>query len=197
MSPPDQPDQRDLERVIIGWYESSMRYQELLDPTWGMVDLRAGLLRLPHEILKERFPRRTPLSYELRAVLDELKAEQQKVRSISNSNHVFTRHNGRPIKDVRRALDLALMGAKLLKDDTPKNDRITPHSFRRAAFTHWTDLAIPRDIAMAISGHALPGSMTDISASAMQCWSVTSGQPDFCSRPRNEHRKWRRPDEVD
>jgi integrase len=141
--------QREQQRVIIGWWETSMRHQELFDLKWSMVDLKAGLLRLPATILKERFPRRTPISYELRVVLEELRTEQSKVANLSG--HVFTRKDGRPIRDISRAFDLALERAGL------QDSGITPHSFRRAAITRWTDLGIPRDIVMVISGHKPSG----------------------------------------
>ncbi len=73
------------------------------------------------------------------------------------SAHVFTRKDGKPIKNLNHALDLALGRAKLLSDTTPKAQRITPHSFRRAAITRWTDLGLPRDIVMTISGHKPQG----------------------------------------
>lgn len=148
----NHPHQRKQQRCIVGWWETGFRHQELFDLTWPMVDFRAGLLRLPAEVLKERSPRRTPISYELRIILEELKTEQSKVGNITG--HVFTRKDGRPIKNINRALDLALRRAKLLDDKTPKVQKITPHSFRRAAITRWTDLGIPRDVVMAVSGHS-------------------------------------------
>jgi integrase len=44
-----------------------------------------------------------------------------------------------------------------MTDKTPKAQRITPHSFPRGAITRWTDLGIPRDVVMAISGHKPSG----------------------------------------
>lgn len=70
---------REQQRCIVGWWESSMRHQELFALKWSMVDLRAGLLRLPAEILKERSPRRTPISYELRVVLEELNLSSRRL----------------------------------------------------------------------------------------------------------------------
>jgi integrase len=58
-----------------------------------------------------------------------------------------------PIKDINKALSLALRRAGLLSNDTPKHEKITPHSFRRACITNWTNLGIPRDIVMVMSGH--------------------------------------------
>lgn len=80
---------REQARVVIAWWESSMRHQEALDLKRPMVDFKTGLLRLPPEILKEKSPRRTPISYELRAVLEELKVQQSKVANLTG--HVFTR----------------------------------------------------------------------------------------------------------
>jgi integrase len=70
---------------------------------------------------------------------------------------VFTRKTGQPIRDINHALDLALRRAKLLNDNTPKADRITPHSFRRAAISRWTDLGIPGDVVNVIAGHKPQG----------------------------------------
>jgi integrase len=85
------------------------------------------------------------LGSELRQVLQELKLEQQKVGNITG--HVFTRAKGRPIRDITRAFDLALERAGL------QDSGITPHSFRRACITRWTDLAIAPDIVKRTSGH--------------------------------------------
>lgn len=53
---------------------------------------------------RARTPRAlTPISWELRQVLAELKEEQKKV--INLGNLVFTRPNGRPIKSIREALE--------------------------------------------------------------------------------------------
>jgi integrase len=112
-------------------------------------DFKAGLLRLPAEILKEKFPRRTPISYELRVVLEELKAEQSKIANLID--HVFTRKDGKPIRDISRAFEFALKRAGI------QDSGITPHSFRRAAITRWTDASIPRDVVMVISGHKPSG----------------------------------------
>src|SRR5215469_7729573 len=53
---------------------------------------------------KEKKRRNVPISPELQTVLNELKAEQKKVSSISG--RVFTRH-GRPIKSIRTAFEEA------------------------------------------------------------------------------------------
>jgi integrase len=140
---------RQYARVVTAWWETGFRNREVFNLRWLMVDLKAGLLRLPAEILKEKYGRRTPISYELRTVLEELKVEQQKISNLTGA--VFTKRNGKPIDSVRPAFERALKATGL------EDSRITPHSFRRAAITRWTDAGIPRDVVMVISGHKPSG----------------------------------------
>jgi len=77
------------------------------------------------------------------------------IKNFIHCGHVLTRKNGQPIRNIGRSLDHALKKAGL--EDT----RITPHSFRRAAITRWTDLGIPRDVVMAFSGHSPGGNVHD------------------------------------
>ena len=100
--------QRPQQRLVIAWYESSMRRDEPLKLTWDKVDFKTGLIRLIARDVKEKHPRRTPITWELREVLEELKAEQRKIPNVGN--FVFTR-NGRPIKSIRTAFELALKSA--------------------------------------------------------------------------------------
>jgi integrase len=134
---------RPAQRYLIALYETSMRLNEPMKLKWDMVDLKVGLLRLPAEIVKEKHPRRTPISWELREVLEELRAEQRKVPNLGG--YVFSRKNGRPITSIRTAFERARHEAKL--------DHVIFHDLRRTAITRWTDLSIPRDFVMAASGH--------------------------------------------
>jgi integrase len=77
---------------------------------------------------------------------------------------VFTRKPGQPIRDINHALGLALRRGKLLNDNTPKADSITPHSFRRAAISRWTDLGIPRDVVKVIAATSPRAFTTAISS---------------------------------
>src|SRR5262249_28536634 len=70
---------REQQRLVVVWRESALRHREALNLTWSMVDFKAGLLRLPGTILKEKNNRRVPITHELRVVLEELKSEQSKV----------------------------------------------------------------------------------------------------------------------
>src|SRR5262249_46367409 len=91
----------------------------------------------------------TPISWELRQVLEELQEEQKKIPNVTRL--VFTRKNGRPIKDIRTAFDLAK--ARALEQQQIEDDDIVPHDFRRSAISRWTAIGIPRDIVEAASGH--------------------------------------------
>jgi integrase len=52
---------------------------------------------------------------------------------------------------IRHSFEFALERAKLQKSG------ITPHSFRRACISRWTDLGIPRDVVKLCSGHKPSG----------------------------------------
>jgi integrase len=134
---------RPQQRYLIALNETSMRLNEPRKLTWDMIDLKTGLIRLPKESVKEKHPRRTPISWELRQVLEEIRAEQRRVPNMGG--HVFTRKNGRPITSLRTAFEKARYEAKL--------NHVVFHDLRRTAITRWTDLGIPRDFVMAASGH--------------------------------------------
>jgi integrase len=124
-----------------------MRRDEPVALTWDKIDLKAGLIRFEAADVKEKHPRRTPISWEFRQILEELRVEQRRVGNISK--HVFTRKNGQPITSIRTAFEMAREEAKL--------DHVIFHDFRRTAITRWTDLGIPRDMVMAASGHKPTG----------------------------------------
>jgi integrase len=134
---------RPAQRYLIALYETSMRLNEPMKLKWDMVDLKAGLVRLPAEVVKEKHPRRTPISWEFCQVLEELRAEQRRLPNVGG--YVFTRKNGQPITSIRTAFEKARHEAKL--------DHVIFHDLRRTAITRWTDLRIPRDFVMAASGH--------------------------------------------
>src|SRR5262249_24152959 len=69
---------RPVQRVLICLQETAMRINEVLRLTWNHVDEKAGFIRLPASYVKEKKKRTVPISPELTAVLDELKAEQAK-----------------------------------------------------------------------------------------------------------------------
>jgi len=134
---------RHAQRVLIGLYETAMRLNEIMHLPWGMVDLKAGMIRLPAEYVKEKAPRIVPISGELREVLGELREEQKKAASIAG--RVFTR-DGKAIKSIRTAFELA--------KDKKGIDNLRLHDFRHTAITRWATIGIPREIVMAAAGHS-------------------------------------------
>jgi integrase len=134
---------RPAQRYVIALYETAMRLNEPMKLTWPKIDLKAGLIRLNSEDVKEKHPRRTPISWALCQVLEEIRAEQRKVPNVGG--YVFTRKNGQPISSIRTAFERARHEAKL--------NHVIFHDLRRTAITRWTDLGIPRDFVMAASGH--------------------------------------------
>ena len=92
---------REQARYYIGLYETGMRLREPLRLSWDKVDLKNGLIRLKAEDVKENWPRRTPITWEFKQILEELRAEQKAIPNIGG--FVFTRKNGKPIKSVREA----------------------------------------------------------------------------------------------
>jgi len=134
---------RPNQRVIIGLYETAMRVNELVRLTWDKVDDKAGMIRLKAEDVKEKAPRKVPISPPLQAVLDELRKEQSRVASIGN--RVFTRE-GKLIVSVRTAFELA-------KERNGIVD-LHIHDFRHTCITRWAMAGISREAVMAASGHA-------------------------------------------
>jgi integrase len=110
---------------------------------------KANLIRLDAADVKEKWPRRIPITYELRLVLEELRKEQIKIPNMGN--YVFTRQSGKPIKNVREAWLWAKEAA--LENNQLSDDDVVPHDLRRSAITRWTSFGVPRDIVMAASGH--------------------------------------------
>jgi integrase len=132
--------------VVIAWYQAALRHREPLNTRWPMID-KIGLFKLPGHILKEKALRRVPISFEMRQVLEELRDEQRQNKVENINGYIFTRRDGLPIRSINTALAKALERVKL------QDSGITPHSFRRACISRWTDLGIPRDYIMLFSGH--------------------------------------------
>jgi integrase len=134
---------REQQRYMIALYETGARLREPLKLTWDQVDFKKRLLRFTAEQVKEDWPRRTPITWELLQVLFELREEQKRVPNIAGI--VFTRKNGKPIRCIRESFKLAAE-----KAGCPKT---IPHDFRRTAISRFTELGIPDAIVMAAVGH--------------------------------------------
>ena len=133
---------RPAQRVLIALDESAMRPNEPINLTWDRIDERAGLIRLKAEDVKEKAPPNVPISGQLHAILRELREEQRRLPNIAN--RVFTR-NGRSMKSIRKAFELACKRAHI--------EDLHLHDFWHTCITNWTKVGIPTAIVMAASGH--------------------------------------------
>jgi integrase len=153
-----------LQRVIIAANEAALDQGVLLGLDWSSV--KDGLIVVKRD--KTDVCQVVGISPALAGVLDELRAEQRKVKAISGTNsRVFTR-DGKPIsKDaLRYAFDGALKEARYKpkpKDgEEPSEEALAVvdfqfRDFRHCARTRWALNGLPFEIAETGLGHKLKG----------------------------------------
>jgi len=120
-------------------YYSGWRKQEILDLTWGEVDLKGGVARLAPDRSKTGVGRILPISAPLLAVLRRRNAKRRK-----GSNLVFER-DGVPVREWRTAFRRACVKAKL-------PGRLL-HDCRRTAARNFIRAGVPERVAMTLTGH--------------------------------------------
>jgi hypothetical protein len=142
---------------ITGW----RIHDELLTRERKHVDLKAGWLRLEPGETKNRDGRNFPLTPRLREVL---KAQIEHTEALQRAEGRIIpwlfHHEGKPIKDFRRAWKTALVKAGLgteIRDTAGKLvkkavERI-PHDFRRTAVRNLERAGVSRSDAMNMVGH--------------------------------------------
>jgi integrase len=135
-----------LKPVATFAYYTSWRKEEILNLTWGQVDLEAGTVRLEPGTTKNREGRTVFLPTELYTILREL---QTKTKGLEREHAkiipwVFHRH-GKPIRDFRDAWNSACRKAGC-------TGRLF-HDFRRTGVRNMIRAGIPERVAMQISGH--------------------------------------------
>ena len=109
--------------------------------TWPMVDLNVGVIKVPGYLVKEKKDRITPISYELRECLMEIKREV----GVSHKDRYVLVRRGRPIKSIRRAWQNVTKKLKF--------KGVTQHGLRVAAVTDWENHGIPEPLAHRWCGH--------------------------------------------
>ena len=110
-----------LESIVKVAYHTGMKPGELLNLTWGQVDLKEGFMKLDPEPTKTRKGRRVPLTWALVTIWKTM------VRGLLGVN-VFTR-NGDPIKSIGEIVEGAGRKAGI--------DHFTFHDLRRTAVNNW------------------------------------------------------------
>jgi len=127
---------------ITGWRIKS----EILSRQKQHLDLQSGCLRLEREETSSGEERRFPLTPEMRELLVR---QLEKVNDLERKTNRIVpwlfHHNGKPIKDFRKAWALACRRAGVI-------GRV-PHDFRRTAVRNLELAGIPRSASMAMVGH--------------------------------------------
>ena len=127
---------------ITGWRIKS----EILSRQKQHLDLQSGCLKLERQETSRREERKFPLTQEMRELLvRQLEDANELERKTGRIIPWLFHHNGKPIKDFRRAWTLACRRAGV----TGK----VPQDFRRTAVRNLERAGIPRSAAMAMVGH--------------------------------------------
>jgi len=123
-------------------YHTAMRQGEILDLSWGQVDLKEGFIRLRPEDTKTSEGRDVPLNQELSEMLKGLRATLGGVPLPGVK--VFT-YAGRSIGSIKRAFTTAVKRAGL--------EDFTFHDLRHTAINNWRLQGHDYFRIMAASGH--------------------------------------------
>jgi len=121
--------------ILATAFYTGMRKGEILSLTWDKVDLKTRSIQLETQDTKDREPRRIPICDELYRVLKDIP------RAI-HDRHVFL-YKGRPIKDVRTALERACMDAGITCGREDK-DGFVFHDLRHTFNTYMRKAVVPR-----------------------------------------------------
>jgi integrase len=127
---------------LTGWRSRS----EVFPLTWAQVDWAGGFVRLEPGAAKNREGRAFPITPELRTVLEERRAETDRVQRATGRiiRSVFHR-NGEPIKYMDKSWETACRKAGV-------PGRIL-HDFRRTAVRNLERAGVSRSVAMQMTGH--------------------------------------------
>jgi integrase len=128
---------------LTGWRIRS----EVLPIEWRQIDFTGrGEVRLDPHSTKNDEPRVFPLTAALRAILEQQRAETDRVQKETGTiiRHVFHRQ-GKPIKSFRRVWKTACKAAGV-------PGRI-PHDMRRSGVRNMVRAGISESICMALAGH--------------------------------------------
>ena len=131
-------------KPIVGVaYRTGMRQGEILNLTWGKVDLKEGFIYLNPGDTKTQESRDIPPSGELIEIFQAMPRGLPEVR-------VFMR-NGKPINSIREGFESACQKGEI-KD-------FTFHDLRHTFVTNMRRAGVHDSVIMAITGHKNPGTL--------------------------------------
>ncbi len=136
----------DVQPVAEFLFWTGWRKREALGLEWRNVDLKVGVIRIEWSKNRESrtFPYRT-----LPALADLIERQRMRADAIQQAHglivtHVFTRADGRPVRDFRKAWLRACQEAAL--------PHRLAHDFRRTAARNMSRAGVPECVIMALCG---------------------------------------------
>jgi integrase len=139
-----------LKPIVTTAYYTGMRKGELLKLKWSHIDRKAGFIRLPAEIVKERRDKNIPINEHVKEILDSV------LRSISHG-FVFT-YQGNYIEEngIKKSFKTACKNAGIPHGTKTKNGLIF-HDIRRTVKTNMVEAGVDKAHRDLILGHSLKG----------------------------------------
>lgn len=134
-----------LRPVLLTAYHTGMRKSEILNLTWGKVDLKRRFIRLEAADTKDREKRSIPISGELYDVL-------RVIPKALHDKHVFL-FKGNPIVDLRTGLRQACEDARIPYGRAVKGGFVF-HDLRHTFNTNMRKAGVPESVIMRITGHS-------------------------------------------
>ena len=123
-----------LKSIVVVAVNTGMRYSEMMGMTWRQVDYESGFINLPDT--KNGEERNVPMN----------SVVQKTIKSLPKLGpYVFSRYEGKPIRDIRKALKRAVESAGLAP--------LTFHAFRHTFCTAIVKTGTPLPVIQKITGH--------------------------------------------
>ena len=138
-----------LRPIIITAFHTGMRKGEILNLKWQNIDRKAGFIRLPAEMVKEKKAKSIPINHHVQEVFDKIP------RSLK-SDYVFLWRGKRIKSDIRRSLLKASQEAGLTYGQNVLNGwRL--HDIRGTVKTFMLRAGVDPAIRSILLGHSLKG----------------------------------------
>ncbi len=131
--------------IVATGYYTGMRKSEVLKLTWDKVNLKDRVIKLDAADTKDREKRTIPICNALFEIISRIP------RNL-HDNHVFL-YNGKPVKDIRKALSRACRDAGIPYGRETK-DGFVFHDSRHCFNTNMRKAGVSESVIMKITGHS-------------------------------------------